>query len=66
MHAPVSVARSRIRPGWVSAANASASARISLPSASVFMTSTVLPLRIVRTSPSFMALPPVMFSVRAM
>jgi hypothetical protein len=34
------------------------------PSASVFRTSTVLPLRIVRTSPSFIARPPSMFSVR--
>ena len=43
----------------------SASARMSRPSASVFSTSIVLPLRAVSTSPSFIALPLGMFSTSA-
>ncbi len=62
MHAPVSVARSMIASGLSSDASESASARISRPSASVLSTSTVLPLRIVSTSPGRIALPLGMFS----
>ena len=48
--------------GSSSAANASASARISRPSASVLVISTVLPSNIVSTSPGRMAAPDGMFS----
>ncbi len=66
MHAPVSVARSTIASGLASDASESASARISRPSASVFRTSTVFPLRIFRTSPGRVASPPSMLSVSGM
>ena len=49
--------------GAASEASDSASARMSRPSASVLRTSTVLPFRIVRTSPTRVASPPVMLSV---
>ena len=49
--------------GFSSAASESPSARMRRPSASVLRTSTVLPLRILRTSPGLMARPPGMFSV---
>jgi hypothetical protein len=62
MHAPVSVAVSRITEGCCSARKASASARMSRPSASVFSTSEVFPLRWRRTSPGRMAEPLGMFS----
>ena len=61
-HAPVSVARSTIASGFSSLARLSASARIRRPSASVLSTSTVLPLRIVNTSPGRIASPLGMFS----
>ncbi len=61
--APVRVARSMTASGFSSAASDSPSARISRPSASVLRTSTVLPLRILSTSPGLMALGPGMFSV---
>ena len=63
MQAPVSVARSMTASGFSSAASDSPSARMRRPSASVLRTSTVLPLRILRTSPGLMARPPGMFSV---
>ena len=62
MHGPVRVATSMIASGSSSAAIASASARISRPSASVLVTSTVLPLNIVSTSPGRIAAPETMFS----
>ena len=62
MAAPVSVAESMITRGFFSARYASASARISRPSASVFSTSEVLPPRWRSTSPGRMAEPPGMFS----
>ena len=62
MHAPVSVATSTTASGLSSAARASASARMSRPSASVFSTSTVLPFRILSTSPGRIAVPLGMFS----
>ena len=62
MHGPVSVATSMIASGASSAAIAIASARISRPSASVLVTSTVLPLNIVSTSPGRIAEPETMFS----
>ena len=49
--------------GSASVASESASARMSRPSASVLRTSTVLPFRMVRTSPTRVASPPVMLSV---
>ena len=51
MQAPVRVARSRMASAPASTASDSPSASTSRPSASVFSTSTVLPLRIVSTSP---------------
>ena len=63
MHAPVRVARSTMASGASSVASERPSARISRPSASVLSTSTVLPLRIVSTSPTRVASPPVMLSV---
>ena len=60
--APVSVARSMIASAPSSLASDSASARIRRPSASVLSTSTVLPLRIVSTSPGRIAAPLGMFS----
>ena len=62
MQGPVSVATSMIASGSSTAAIASASARISRPSASVLVTSTVLPLYIVSTSPGRIAVPDSMFS----
>src|SRR5215211_2379194 len=62
MHAPVNVATSTTASGLSSAARASASARMRRPSASVLSTSTVLPFRILRTSPGRMAVPLGMFS----
>lgn len=61
--APVKVARSTIASGASSTASAKPSARTNLPSASVLRTSMVLPLRVVRTSPGFVAVPLGMFSV---
>lgn len=52
MHAPVSVAMSTIAATpHFSCANHSASASVSRPSASVLLTSTVLPAALVRMSP---------------
>jgi hypothetical protein len=65
-HAPVSVARSTIASAFSSTASESASARISRPSASVLSTSTVLPLRIFKTSPGRIAPPLGMFSTSGM
>ena len=59
---PVSVATSRITSGLLSAAITSASAMISRPSASVLVTSTVVPPYIVSTSPGRIAAPEIMFS----
>ena len=64
MHAPVSVARSTMASGSSSVASASASASTNRPSASVFSTSTVVPLRMRNTSPTRVASPPGMLSVR--
>ena len=55
MIAPVSVARSTIRSAPSAAAYASASARISRPSASVLLTSTVLPFEMRMMSPGLVA-----------
>ena len=63
MHAPVSVAMSTIASVGSSVARTRASAITRRPSASVLMTSTVLPPRIVSTSPSFIAVPDGMLSV---
>ncbi|CAM5480403.1 hypothetical protein STANM309S_05988 [Streptomyces tanashiensis] len=63
--APVRVATSTIASGCSSEALVSASARTSRPSASVFRTSTVLPLYMRRTSPGRVAEPDGMFSARA-
>ena len=63
MHAPVSVAMSTIASVGSSVASTSASAITSRPSASVLITSTVVPPRIVITSPSFIAVPDGMLSV---
>ena len=63
MHAPVSVAMSTIASGSSSTASDSPSASTRRPSASVLWISTVLPLRNVSTSPSFIALPDGMLSV---
>ena len=63
MHAPVSVAMSTIASGCTSDASDSPSASTRRPSASVLWISTVLPLRIVSTSPSFIAVPDGMLSV---
>ena len=63
MAAPVKVARSITASGLASLANDRPSARISRPSASVFRISTVLPLRILSTSPKRVASPPSMLSV---
>ena len=63
MHAPVSVAMSRIASGCNSVESTSASAITSRPSASVLMISTVVPPRTVITSPSFTAVPDGMLSV---
>ena len=62
--APVRVARSTTASGAgsISAASDSASASTSRPSASVFSTSTVDPLRMVSTSPGLRARAPGMFS----
>jgi hypothetical protein len=60
--APVSVAMSTIASGFSSAAITSASARISRPSASVLVISTVVPPRMVSTSPGRIAEPEIMFS----
>ena len=62
--APVSVARSTMASTFSSTASESPSARTSRPSASVFSTSTVLPLRIVITSPGLSAVPLGMLSVQ--
>ena len=64
MTAPVSVAMSTIASAPSSTASESPSARTSRPSASVLWISTVLPLRIFSTSPSFIALPEGMLSVQ--
>ena len=61
--APVSVAMSTIASGCSSAASARASDITRRPSASVFLTSTVVPLRMVSTSPSLIAEPDGMLSV---
>src|SRR5687767_10030675 len=53
--APVSSAMSTMASGSSSAASTRASAMTSRSSASVFMTSSVVPPRMVRTSPSFVA-----------
>jgi hypothetical protein len=63
--APVSVAMSTIASGRSAAAMTSASAMTRRPSASVFMTSTVVPPWIVITSPSLSAVPEGMLSVQA-
>ena len=63
MIAPVSVAMSTIASGFDSAARDNPSAKIRRPSASVLWISTVLPLRIVKTSPSLSAPPEGMLSV---
>ena len=61
--APVSVARSTRRVAPSRTAYTSPSARISRPSASVLMTSMVVPFMAVRTSPGLTAWPLGMFSV---
>ena len=61
--APVSVATSMMAVGDCSRAKVMPSARMRRPSASVLITSIVLPLIARRTSPGFVALPPGMFSV---
>src|SRR4051794_41892719 len=66
MQAPVRVATSMMASTPASTARDSPSARTRRPSASVFNTSTVLPLRMVRTSPGLVADPPGMFSVAGM
>ena len=63
MAAPVSVAMSTMASGASSTASERPSASTSRPSASVLWISTVLPLRIVSTSPSLSALPDGMLSV---
>ncbi len=60
--APVSVATSMMTSGLSSPARTMASAMISRPSASVFITSTVLPPRMVSTSEGRIACPLGMFS----
>ena len=60
--APVNVAISQIKSGFVSEANANASAIMSLPSASVFKTSIVLPFLVFKTSPGLIADPLIIFS----
>ena len=62
--APVRVATSTIRSGFISAAADKPSARTNLPSASVFRTSTDLPFRILITSSGRCAVPEGMFSAR--
>ena len=54
------------RSGFSSSASASASARIRRPSASVLPISTVMPLRLVSTSPGRKALPAIEFSTAGM
>ena len=66
MHAPVSVATSTRCVAPSRCAYHSASPRISRPSASVLMISTVLPLAPRTTSPGRIAVPPGMFSVVGM
>ncbi len=63
--APVRVATSTIASGFSSEARVSASARTRRPSASVFRTSTVLPLYMRSTSPGRVAEPDGMFSASA-
>ena len=63
MHAPVSVAMSTMASVGSSVASTSASAMTRRPSASVLITSTVVPPRMVMTSPSFIAVPDGMLSV---
>ena len=63
--APVSVARSIMCVAPLRSACVSASARTSLPSASVFTISTVLPSALTTTSPGRCALGPGMFSAAA-
>ena len=60
--APVRVATSTITSGLVATARTRASIRTSRPSASVFSTSTVLPLAAVSTSPGRIDDPDSMFS----
>ena len=62
MHGPVSVAVSMMASGSSTAAIARASASSRRPSASVLVTSTVLPLNMVSTSPGRIAAPETMFS----
>ena len=63
MHAPVSVAMSTTASCGSSVDSTSASAITRRPSASVFCTSTVVPPRMVMTSPSAVAVPDGMLSV---
>ena len=60
--APVRVAQSTMAAGFMRAPQARASARMSRPSASVLMTSTVLPASVWMTSPGFTAVPEGRFS----
>ena len=62
--APVRVATSTTASTGSSTASDSPSAMTRRPSASVLRTSTVFPLRMVRTSPSFIAVPDGMLSVQ--
>ena len=63
--APVRVARSTMASTSNFSAKTRASARVSRPSASVLLTSMVLPLEAVRISPGCMAWPLIIFSVAA-